>query len=181
MASIAVLGLGYVGLTTGLGLKYLGHSVIGFDIDLDKVKKLRAGHLTIFEKNLQEILETGLSDETVSFTDELDYAVRSSEFVFVCVPTPQDVDGAADLSFVLASIESIRSSLQPGSVVVLKSTVPAGSAARVTKVLDRDDVSIVSNPEFLREGSALADFLNPDRIVIGADVPEAAERVAHQF
>ena len=181
MARVAILGLGYVGLTTGLGFAKIGHEVTGYDVDHKKLARLKSGQLTIYEEGLQDILSKGLSDGSLTFTDDIGLAVSSAEFIFVCVPTPQDVDGAADLSFVLASVESTRDLVSSGTIIVLKSTVPAGSAARVTRVLARTDVSIVSNPEFLREGSALQDFLCPDRIVIGAETSEAANRVASLF
>lgn len=178
MLKLAILGLGYVGLTTGLGFTKIGHKVTGYDVDHGKLARLKSGQLTIYEDGLQDILSKGLSDGSLTFTEDIGLAVSSADFIFVCVPTPQDVDGAADLSFVLASVESIRGLVSPGAIIVLKSTVPAGSAARVTRVLARTDVNIVSNPEFLREGSALQDFLYPDRIVIGAENPEAANQVA---
>jgi UDPglucose 6-dehydrogenase len=175
---IAVVGTGYVGLTTGACLASLGHHVRCADVDADKVKRLDAGEVDILEPGLPELVGEGLAAGRLGFVLGAAEAVAGAEVVFLCVPTPMGVGGVADLSVVEAVIEEIRDLLGTGCVVVNKSTVPVGTAARTAELLDRPDVAVVSNPEFLREGSAVRDFLNPDRIVVGADQQDAAERVA---
>lgn len=175
---IAVIGTGYVGLTTGACLASLGHHVVCADVDADKVKRLCAGEIDILEPGLAELVSEGLAAGRLSFVLGASAAVEGCEVVFLCVPTPMGVGGVADLSIVESVIEEVGALLPAGCVVVNKSTVPVGSAQRTVELLDRDDVAVVSNPEFLREGSAVHDFLNPDRIVVGCDQQDAAERVA---
>jgi UDPglucose 6-dehydrogenase len=178
MSKIAVMGLGYVGITTAVGMAKLGHEVIGFDIDSDRVGILSSGKAPIHEAGLEMELQRHIGTERLMFTDELqqvsDY---QPEFFFVCVPTPQDASGAANLTFVLSVAADVANIAPSDSVVILKSTVPVGSGERVKKALGRDDLYVASNPEFLREGSALFDFMNPDRIVAGASNQEIAEKV----
>lgn len=168
MSKIAVIGTGYVGLTTSIGLASLGHKVIGFDIDPTKIEKLKNEELPIHEPGLTEMLIQAKSDGNLLFNTDLEESVKDADFVFTCVPTPQDEDGSADLSYVISASDSIKHHLKSGAIVVTKSTVPVGSAQRVELTLNRNDVHVVSNPEFLREGSAVADFKYPDRIVVGA-------------
>jgi UDPglucose 6-dehydrogenase len=175
---IAVVGTGYVGLTTGACLASLGHHVVCADVDADKVKRLCAGEVDILEPRLAELVAEGLAAGRLSFVLGATAAVEGSEVVFLCVPTPMGVGGVADLSVVESVIEEVAELLPAGSVVVNKSTVPVGTAQRTAELLGRDDVAVVSNPEFLREGSAVYDFLNPDRIVVGCDQQDAAEKVA---
>jgi UDPglucose 6-dehydrogenase len=175
---IAVVGTGYVGLTTGACLASLGHHVVCADVDADKVKRLCAGEIDILEPGLAELVAEGLAAGRLSFVLGASAAVEGCEVVFLCVPTPMGVGGVADLSIVESVIEEVGALLPAGCVVVNKSTVPVGSAQRTVELLERDDVAVVSNPEFLREGSAVHDFLNPDRIVVGCDQQDAAERVA---
>lgn len=178
MAKVAIIGLGYVGITTSVGLAGLGHNVVGYDIDSERVDLLASGKAPIFENGLGEALEGNLGKRTLGFTNSLDNLAKAkAEFFFVCVPTPQDASGAANLSFVLDVIRQLKEIATPGSVVVLKSTVPVGSGERVRLALGRPDVQVASNPEFLREGSALRDFMFPDRIIAGASDPQVAERV----
>jgi UDPglucose 6-dehydrogenase len=174
---IAVIGTGYVGLTTGACLASLGHHVVCADVDVAKVERLRAGQVTILEPGLAELVAEGLAAGRLEFVVGA-AAVGDAEVVFLCVPTPMGQGGAADLAAVESVIAEVRTMLPVGCVVVNKSTVPVGTAARVSGLLKRKDVPIVSNPEFLREGSAVRDFLNPDRIVVGCDIQDAAERVA---
>jgi UDPglucose 6-dehydrogenase len=178
VSKIAVMGLGYVGITTAVGMAKLGHRVIGFDIDSARVRTLSSGRAPIHESGLELELRKHFGTQSLVFTDELDQ-VRDykPEFFFVCVPTPQDASGAANLTFVLSVAADVANIAQADSVVVLKSTVPVGSGERVRKALGRDDIHVASNPEFLREGSALFDFMNPDRIVAGASNKEIAEKV----
>lgn len=179
---IAVIGSGYVGLTTGACLASLGHRVVCADVDASKVAQLAAGTVPILEPGLPELVVEGLAAGRLQFVVGAASAVGqgpdAAEVVFLCVPTPMGAGGAADLSAVEAVAAEVRSLLPAGCVVVNKSTVPVGTAARTAQLLDRPDVAVVSNPEFLREGSAVEDFLNPDRIVVGCDAQDAAERVA---
>jgi UDPglucose 6-dehydrogenase len=178
MAKIAVIGLGYVGITTSIGLAKLGHEVVGFDIDAKRVDTLSRGKPPIHEGGLESELKTLLSTETLSFSPNMERLFEfRAEFFFVCVPTPQDASGAANLSFVLSVAKDLAKIASPDSVVVLKSTVPVGSGDRVKQALNRSDVHVASNPEFLREGTALADFMKPDRIVAGAQEASVSSRI----
>ncbi|MGI8758242.1 MAG: UDP-glucose dehydrogenase family protein [Acidimicrobiales bacterium] len=180
-ATIAVVGTGYVGLTTGAYLAHLGHTVICADVVVEKVERLNRGELPIFEAGLGELLREGLDSGRLSFVVGAAGAVGEAQFVFLCVPTPQGEDGAADLSYVRRAAEEIGPHLLAECVVINKSTVPVGSTRIVERAIGRDDVFVVSNPEFLREGSAVHDCLHPDRIVIGSDDQAAAMRVAELF
>jgi UDPglucose 6-dehydrogenase len=175
---IAVVGTGYVGLTTGACLAHLGHKVVCADIDPQKIASLRNGHIPIVEDGLTELVSKGLASGNLSFVVGSTGAVQDCEIAFLCVPTPQGDDGAADLSYVQAASEEISAALPFGAIVVNKSTVPVGSTKVVEHSLQRPDISVVSNPEFLREGSAVHDFLHPDRVVIGSDDRQAALKVA---
>lgn len=175
---VAIVGTGYVGLTTGACLAHLGHRVTCADIDPARVESLRGGSVPFYEPGLSELVKEGVAAGRLSFVLGGAVAVSDAELVFLCVPTPQADDGSVDLSFVEAAARSIAEALPPSAVVVNKSTVPVGSASIVDQILGRDDVTVVSNPEFLREGSAVSDFLHPDRVVIGTDSPEAGRRVA---
>ncbi len=178
MATIAVIGTGYVGLTTGACFAHLGHKVICADIDEDKVARLSRGEIPIVEQGLERLVHEGIKSGNLRFVVGAAEASKDCEFHYLCVPTPQGEDGAADLSYLQAAAAQIADVLPHGSVVVNKSTVPVGSTEVVGRVLGRRDVSVVSNPEFLREGTAVDDFLNPDRVVIGSSDQEAAIRVA---
>ena len=168
MSKIAVIGTGYVGLTSAIGLACLGHEVSGYDIDERKIENLKIGGLPIYEPGLADLLVLAVKNGKLAFTSDLSNAVSNAEFVFTCVPTPQDEDGSADLSYVIAATSAMKSLLKTGAILVTKSTVPVGSAEKVEQTLERNDVYVVSNPEFLREGAAVEDFKNPDRIVVGA-------------
>jgi UDPglucose 6-dehydrogenase len=178
---IAVIGTGYVGLTTGAYLAHLGHTVVCADVVVEKVAGLNRGEVPILEAGLDELVEEGLQAERLSFVVGAANAVEAAEFVFLCVQTPQGEDGSADLTYIRGAAAEIGPVLDPETIVINKSTVPVGSTRVVEEALDRDDVFVVSNPEFLREGSAVHDCLNPDRIVIGADDQAAAMRVAALF
>jgi UDPglucose 6-dehydrogenase len=178
---IAVVGTGYVGLTTGACLAHLGHRVICADIDADKVARLTAGEIPIVEEGLDEIVRAAVADRRLSFVVGAASSVVAADVVFLCVPTPQDDDGSADLSYIQSAAREIGPVLRPGAVIVNKSTVPVGSASVVDEVVRRDDVRVVSNPEFLREGSAVHDFLHPDRVVIGGSDPDACRLVADLY
>jgi UDPglucose 6-dehydrogenase len=181
MAEIAVIGAGYVGLTTAACFAHLGHDVICADIDEARIAQLTRGEMPIVEAGLEALVRDGLERGRLGFVVGAANAVSSAEFAYLCVPTPQDDDGAADLSYIEAAAREIGPGLPSEAVVVNKSTVPVGSTRVVERVLGRDDVVVVSNPEFLREGSAVHDFLNPDRIVIGSDDQSAAVRVASLY
>ncbi|MCX2947570.1 UDP-glucose dehydrogenase family protein [Lentzea sp. NEAU-D7] len=175
---IAVVGTGYVGLTTGACLASLGHRVVCADVDAAKVERLSRGEVDILEPRLAELVAEGLASGRLSFVLGASAAVADAEVVFLCVPTPMGVGGIADLAAVESVVDETRDLLPSGTVIVNKSTVPVGTSIRTAELLRRDDVAVVSNPEFLREGSAVHDFLNPDRIVVGCDQQDAAERVA---
>jgi UDPglucose 6-dehydrogenase len=178
MKQVAVVGLGYVGLTTAVGLAQLGHRVLGFDVDDSKVTCLSAGESPIYEEGLEQALRSLIQSNVLIFTNSVD-TVRDfqPEFIFVCVATPQDESGAADLT-ILNSVASQMAGIAPAeSILVVKSTVPVGTGQKIAQSIDREDVFVASNPEFLREGTAMKDFMEPDRIVVGSNNPEAATRV----
>lgn len=181
MKSVAVIGTGYVGLTTGAYLSHLGHRVVCADVDELKVRALSRGEIPIVEAGLEELVNRGLDEGRLSFVLGAVNAVADAEFIFLCLPTPQGSDGSADISYVLAAAADIGPHLRHRAVVINKSTVPVGTAALVQDALGRCDVSVVANPEFLREGSAVQDSLQPDRIVIASEDPEARTRVARLF
>jgi UDPglucose 6-dehydrogenase len=180
-SKVAVVGTGYVGLTTGVCLAHLGHDVVCVDVDEHKVELLQKGIVPIVEAGLEELMAAGVDAGRLRFELGADPAVRDADLVFLCVPTPQDQDGSADLSYVVSAATEIGPMLKPGAVVVNKSTVPVGSTLAVERVMQRPDVHVVSNPEFLREGTAVHDFLQPDRVVIGSVDRGAAERVAELY
>lgn len=175
---IAVIGTGYVGLTTGAYLAHLGHRVVCADVVPEKIEQLSRGEIPIVEAGLEELVREGLDSERLSFVLGAAVAVPEAEFVILCLPTPQGGDDRADMSFIVAAATEIGPHLMTECVVVNKSTVPVGSTRAVQQALGRDDVFVVSNPEFLREGSAVHDVLHPDRIVIGGEDTAAAMRVA---
>ncbi|MFA9564880.1 MAG: UDP-glucose/GDP-mannose dehydrogenase family protein, partial [Acidimicrobiales bacterium] len=178
---VAVMGTGYVGLTTGVCLSHLGHDVVCIDVVPEKIEALNRGELPILEAGLKELLHEGVKAERLSFTLDAVTAVADVEFVFLCVPTPQGADGQADLRYIQEAAHEIGPHLRAEAVVINKSTVPVGSTRVVEQALGRSDVSVVSNPEFLREGSAVHDFLHPDRVVIGSEDQAAAVRVASLY
>ena len=178
---VAVIGTGYVGLTTGACLAHLGHTVVCADIDADKIAKLRDGIIPIVELGLAELVTEGIASGRLSFVVGSVEAAKNCEVAFLCVPTPQGEDGSADLSYVQRASEEISAALPFEAIVVNKSTVPVGSTKVVEKALKRPDVKVVSNPEFLREGSAVQDFLKPDRVVVGSHDQAAAMKVASLY
>lgn len=175
---VAVIGAGYVGLTTAACLASLGHCVTCVDIDETRIARLGAGQIDMVEARLADLVQEGLRTGCLRFQTDARQVVPDVQVVIVCVPTPMADDGTADTTAVDSVIKLARQDLPSQAVVVIKSTVPAGTAHRLRDLLGRPDVHIASNPEFLREGSAVADFLAPDRIVIGADQPHIAHRVA---
>ena len=173
-----MIGTGYVGLATGACLSNLGHRVVCLDIDTQKIELLQDGRIPIVETGLEELVRTGLKNGSLKFTTEISVAIPNAEVVFLCLPTPQDDDGSADLSYVENAVNDIREVLKYGAILVNKSTVPVGTAEKIEEILERDDVCVVSNPEFLRQGTAVFDFLHPSRIVIGGNDVEATAAVA---
>ncbi len=179
--AVAVIGAGYVGLPTAATLAHFGHSVVLAERDRARLAALRSGRMPIVEAGLDDLVAGGVSAGKLRFTESATEAVRGAQFVFLCVPTPQSPDGSADLSYVESAAKEIGPHLSPRAIVVNKSTVPVGSATMVEQVIGRSDVSVVSNPEFLREGTAVLDSLHPDRIVVGAEDPHAAAMVGELF
>lgn len=175
---IAVVGAGYVGLTSGACLSHLGHDVTCIESDAAKVEMLREGRIPISEPGLAEIVREGLDNGRLRFTGDMASGVADREFVLLCVPTPQAEDGSADLSFITRAAHDLSKHIPHGGIVINKSTVPLGSTHVVADAISREDVHVVSNPEFLREGHAVSDFLHPERVVIGADDADVAVRVA---
>ena len=180
MAKIAIIGTGYVGLASAVGFAQLGHDVVGIDIDETKVQKLTAGKSPIFEKDIEKFIVKSLKKKNISFST--DYKkISKAKFVFLCLPTPQLDDGSADTSYILESSKLLSKHFSDSATLVIKSTVPVNTWKAVKQVLNRKDISIVSNPEFLREGTALEDFFKPDRIVVGCEVEKKAKEVANLY
>ena len=181
MSNIAVVGAGQVGLTTAACFASLGHDVVCADTDLSKVRQLAKGAVPFLEARLPELVEDGLRSGRLQFVTSARESADGAEFVFLCVPTPRGADGGADLSIIDAVIAEIAPVLVPDAVIVNKSTAPVGTVERISARLREsgasDDIGVASNPEFLRGGTAVQDFLEPTRIVIGADDPSVIERV----
>ncbi|CAN5354771.1 UDP-glucose/GDP-mannose dehydrogenase family protein [soil metagenome] len=186
MAQISIIGSGYVGLVSGAAFADLGNDVYCVDIDAAKVQMLRNGECPIFEPGLPELLSRNIKAQRLHFTTDYSEAVPESEFVFICVDTPSSSSGEADMRAVRKAAAMIAEHLKTGAVVINKSTMPIGSGDLVTQIIrehvsDNVDFAVVSNPEFLREGSAVYDVLNPDRIVLGSDDRAAAEKVSELY
>jgi len=181
MSRLAVIGAGYVGLTTAVCMAHLGHDVHCTDVSEDRIALLRSGQSPSHEKGLVELLRQGLDIGRLSFSTDNAEAARAAEFTFLCVQTPQGDDGRADMTYIERAAKQIGPHLPTGSIVVSKSTVPVGSTHVVERALERSDVTVASNPEFLREGSAVHDFLHPDRIVIGAADESTAIKISALF
>lgn len=175
---LCVVGTGYVGLVTGTCFAQTGNHVICVDIIEEKINKLKRGELPIYEPGLREILLENLDKGRLEFTTDLSHAVKASSIIFITVGTPSDVDGSADLKAVMQVASQIGEAMDGYKVIVDKSTVPVGTAQKVgEKIAEKTehDFEVVSNPEFLKEGYALEDFLRPDRVIIGADSHRAEE------
>ena len=181
---ITMIGTGYVGLVTGTCLAEIGHEIICVDQDETKIAALKNGEIPIYEPGLQEILIKAVAANKLSFTTDLAQSVVQSDVIFIAVGTPQATDGRSDLSQVEAATKQIAKAANCGKVIVVKSTVPVGTCRRVCRILgkhgDDHDFEVTSNPEFLREGSAVRDFMTPDRIVIGTH-SQAAEKVMREI
>ncbi len=182
--NVAVIGTGYVGLVVGAGLAETGNDVICADIDERKIGLLQKGKIPIYEPGLDRLVERNLADGRLSFTTDVAMAVRESDIVFIAVGTPPGEDGSADLQHVLAVAETIGENMNAEKVVITKSTVPVGTAAKVRSAImkkkPKHKVHICSNPEFLKEGAAVEDFMKPDRVVVGVD-SEHAKRVLEEL
>ncbi|MFY0253641.1 UDP-glucose dehydrogenase family protein [Chitinophaga sp. 30R24] len=173
---ITVVGTGYVGLVTGTCFAETGNDVTCVDIDANKVKKLSAGQITIYEPGLEKLFERNLKEERLFFTTNLEEGIKDAEVIFLALPTPPGADGAADLSFVLNVADHLGKIMTDYKVIVDKSTVPVGTAEKVAAAIAQNcktPFDVVSNPEFLREGVAVDDFMKPDRVVIGTSSDRA--------
>jgi len=180
---VTIFGSGYVGLVTGACLAETGNHVVCVDIDADKIERLNAGEIPIYEPGLESVVQRGRESGRLKFTTDIQEAVSHGLFQFIAVGTPPDEDGSADLSHVLAVAKSIGETMTDYRIVVDKSTVPVGTASLVQKEIQAAlekrgtelEFDVVSNPEFLKEGAAVDDFMKPDRVVIGTDNPRTAE------
>ena len=181
---IAVIGTGYVGLVTGTCLAETGNQVICVDNDESKIKKLESGQITIYEPGLEKLFERNLKEGRLTFSTRLDEGVSESEIIFLALPTPPDENGSADLKHVLGVAFEIGKLLNHYAVIVDKSTVPVGTAEKVRMLIEENyhgEFDVVSNPEFLREGFAVEDFMKPDRIVIGSSSEKAVSLLAELY
>jgi UDPglucose 6-dehydrogenase len=184
LSNITVVGTGYVGLVTGACFADLGNRAVCIDVDEAKIELLRSGGIPIYEPGLEELVERNCRTGRLSFTTSYEEGLADTEFVFVAVNTPQGPSGEADMTYTRAAARSIAEHLRAPATIVNKSTMPIGTGDWVTQVMARHGsvaAPVVSNPEFLREGSAIADFQHPDRVVLGADDRAAAERVAQLY
>ncbi len=176
--NVTIIGTGYVGLVTGVCLADAGNHVVAQDIDANKVRRLRRGESPIFEPGLADLLQSNLAAGRFRVTDDLAEAVGHGEVVFIAIGTPPKEDGSADLSMIERAVQDVARQVRRRTILVMKSTVPVGTCARVEELvtpLAPHPVVVVSNPEFLKEGTAVDDFLRPDRVVIGSEDPEAAQ------
>ncbi len=173
---IAVVGTGYVGLVTGTCFSETGNDVTCIDIDANKVKKLNGGEITIYEPGLNNIFLRNLKEERLKFTTDLAEGVKDAKIIFLALPTPPGADGSADLKYILGVAEEIGRYIKDYKVIVNKSTVPVGTAEKVQAAIEKNyggAFDVISNPEFLREGVAVDDFMKPDRVIIGASSDSA--------
>ncbi len=175
---LCVIGTGYVGLVAGTCLAEMGNNVICVDNNLEKIEKLRQGIVPIYEPGLEELIKINISEDRLSFTDNITFAVENSEVCFIAVGTPQGDDGSCDLSAVFSVAETIAKSMDGYRLIVNKSTSPVGTGEKLKRFIadiTPYEFDVVSNPEFLKQGAAIDDFLNPDRVIIGSDSQKATE------
>ena len=175
---LCVIGTGYVGLVAGTCFASMGNDVICVDKDTEKLKKLEKGIIPIFEPGLDSLILENVRENRLKFTDDLDFAVKHSKVCFIAVGTPQKEDGSADLSAVFEVAEQIAASMNEYKVIVNKSTVPVGTCEKIAEIIKNKTgcaFDVVSNPEFLKQGAAVEDFLKPDRVIIGAETEESAK------
>ncbi|MDX1556753.1 MAG: nucleotide sugar dehydrogenase, partial [Xanthomonadales bacterium] len=186
---VAIVGSGYVGLVSGAGLAQVGHHVLCMDRDAERIKQLRAGRTPIYEPGLEDLLTENAAQQRLSFTTSIQQAVDHGEILIIAVGTPPGEDGSADLTHVLDVAREIGQCVERDLLVVVKSTVPVGTCDRVAHTI-RDamqargadfEVPVASNPEFLKEGAAISDFMKPDRIVIGTDRESAVESLRELY
>ena len=183
MKTIAVAGTGYVGLSTGTCFADMGNKVTCIDINEDKIAMLQRGEVPIYEPGLSELITRNVKAGRLNFTTSYEEALEDAEFIFICVGTPSGVDGEADLQYVRMAAESVAKVMKSPLIIINKSTVPVGTGDWVADIVNRSrtapvEFAVVSCPEFTREGSAIYDFMNPDRVVVGSHNQEAAEKVA---
>ncbi len=183
MKQIGVIGVGYVGLVTAACFSDLGNKVIALDVNEERIKGLKKGIMPIYEPGLEELVERNVAAGRITFTTSYEEALKGAEFVFICVGTPSGVDGDADLQYVRSAAESIAQNMSAPLVVINKSTVPVGTGDWVASIVNEAqktpiDFAVVSCPEFLQEGSAIANFMSPHRTVLGSTSREAADKVA---
>jgi UDPglucose 6-dehydrogenase len=181
---ITIVGTGYVGLVTGVCLADAGNHVLGLDIDKEKVALLNRGECPIFEPGLSDLLESNVNAGRFSATADLPAAVQHGEIIFICIGTPPREDGSADLSAIESCVQQIARHVARRTILVMKSTVPVGTCARIEKLvtpLAKHPIIVVSNPEFLKEGTGVDDFLRPDRVVIGSEDREATEMLRELY
>lgn len=181
---ISVIGTGYVGLVVGTCLAESGSDVICVDIDPVKVRTLQKGKSTIYELGLEEYLKKNVLEKRLTFTTQLVDAVKNTDVLFLALPTPQSEDGSADLKHVLDAAKEIGKHINGYKVIVDKSTVPVGTADRIREIIAKEttyEFDVVSNPEFLKEGNAVNDFMKPDRIVVGSRSPRAIRMMQDLF
>lgn len=181
---LAVIGTGYVGLVAGAGFSDFGNDVACVDVDADKIARLLRGEVPIYEPGLDTLIAKNVKAGRLSFSTDVVKAIRESEVVFIAVGTPPAADGSADLSAVYAVAETIGKNMNSFKVVATKSTVPVGTADKIEEILRRhtnEDFGVASNPEFLKEGDAINDFMKPDRVVIGSNHPKALDVLRHLY
>ena len=181
---LAVIGSGYVGLVAGACFAEAGNHVICMDKDESKIKRLREGIIPIYEPGLETMVERNVKNRKLTFSTNMKETVENSDIIFIAVGTPPDEDGSADLSYVLAVAKSIGQHMKKPKIVVNKSTVPVGTARKVKEAIQKEtdiDAEVVSNPEFLKEGAAIDDFMYPDRVVVGTSNPEVAETMKELY
>ncbi|WP_316746632.1 UDP-glucose/GDP-mannose dehydrogenase family protein [Pedobacter gandavensis] len=181
---IAVIGTGYVGLVTGTCLAETGNTVICVDIDAAKVKKMQDGEVPIYEPGLDVLFHRNIAQGRLTFTTDLAHGIQDAQIIFMALPTPPGGDGAADLSYILGAAKDISKLVTEYKVIVNKSTVPVGTADKVRAVFEANtdiEIDVVSNPEFLREGVAVEDFMKPDRVVIGTKSERAQKLMAELY
>ncbi|MCU0482416.1 MAG: UDP-glucose/GDP-mannose dehydrogenase family protein, partial [Anaerolineae bacterium] len=186
MKEICVVGTGYVGLVNAMGFAELGNNVVTVDIDAQKVDALKNGIMPIYEPGLEELVERNVRAGRLHFTTSYEEGLKNAEFVFICVGTPEGVDGEADLKYVRAAAETIAKMMTHPMIIINKSTVPVGTGDWVADIIRNTqpkpiDFSVVSCPEFLREGAAVNDFMHPDRTVLGSLNKNASEAVAQLY
>jgi len=184
MNKIAVIGVGYIGLVTSACFAELGNKVIGVDIDKQKIDRLNKGIISIYEESLTELVKKNYKYGSLSFTTDIDKAVKASDLIFIAVGTPPMADGSVNLEYIKAAAESIGKAMNGYKTIINKSTVPIGTGDVIKRIITQNykgEFDVVSNPEFLREGTAIYDFMNPDRIVIGTNSKKARKTVNNLY